>query len=26
VFRITVSAVPTNGNAAVGTPQVLCSF
>jgi hypothetical protein len=26
VFRITVSATPTNGNAAVGTPQVLCSY
>jgi hypothetical protein len=26
VFRLTVSATVSNGNAAVGTPQVLCSF
>ena len=26
VFRLTVSAVLANGNAAVGTPQALCSF
>jgi hypothetical protein len=26
VFRLTVSATLTGGNAAVGTPQVLCSF
>jgi hypothetical protein len=25
-FRLTVAAVPVNGAAAVGTPQVLCSF
>jgi hypothetical protein len=26
VFRLTVSATLTGGTAAVGTPQVLCSF